>query len=1001
MRAVVPILAIAAAPAATVGLASCAQPIVPLETMSVRAVAPGRSVRGASLFGTDVVGLPMGTLLTPDAAPGARLLSLMPQIPSAPGIVAGGAVATALSPDGSTLLLLTSGFNRTFTPGGAFVPEGSNEYVFVYDVSQGDPRQTQVLTLPNSFVGLGFDPHGDRFFASGGPDDVVHEFVHSGPWLEVLPAIPLGHLKSGGLGGLGIEESPFAAGLATTASGSLLVVANHENDSVTLIDTRARAAIAEIPLWPGGGVAGGEFPLGVVVVGEARAFVACQRDRQVVEVDLVTRKVARRIGVGGQPTKLIANRAGTRLFVANANTDSVSVIDVASGAVLSQISTAPPIVASPAQELRGSNPNALALSPDEQTLYVTNGGNNAVAVLALSSRDAGGAGPPTRRPGDPGDRSLLLGLIPTGFYPHAVTTARDGASLYVAYGKSPTGPNPGGPWSDRAGARRSPYLPGVANQFTLQLTGGGLLALPTPSPANLAKLTSQVLLNNRMDAAAGTPPVFQALRGVVKHVIYVVGENRTYDQILGDLEDADGDRHLTHWGEAITPNHHALARGFVTLDRFFDAGGVSGDGWQWTMSGRTTDVAEKAIPVEYGGRGIHSYDWEGGNRNINVGLATVAERIAANPNTPPSPDLLPGNADVGAVDGPAEGGRGFLWDGAITAGLEVRNYGAFLDDSRYALSPGDAAYLAPLRKPAETHLRVAFPTRASLQQATDPYYRGFDMTIADYWREQEWAREFDGYVARGSLPALELVRLPHDHLGNFGRALDGVDTPDSQIADQDYALGLIVERLSQSPFWRDTVVIALEDDAQNGSDHVDSHRSFALFAGGHVRRGAVVSSVYSTPSVLRTIELLLGLPPLAQQDAFAPPMADVLSAELDARPFTAIVPAVLRGTSLPIPQQDGQEGAPPAPRGSRESWSQATAGFDFSHADALPVARFNHELYCALVADAPCATEAPLLACEPVDDDDAPPAPGELMSRRTDDTSVPTRPVRPADDDDD
>jgi hypothetical protein len=210
-----------------------------------------------------------------------------------------------------------------------------------------------------------------------------------------------------------------------------------------------------------------------------------------------------------------------------------------------------------------------------------------------------------------------------------------------------------------------------------------------------------------------------------------------------------------------------------------------------------------------------------------------------------------------------------------------------------------------------------------------------------------------------------------------------------------------VERLSQSPFWRDTVVIALEDDAQNGSDHVDSHRSFALFAGGHVRRGAVVSSVYSTPSVLRTIELLLGLPPLAQQDAFAPPMADVLSAELDARPFTAIVPAVLRGTSLPIPQQDGQEGAPPAPRGSRESWSQATAGFDFSHADALPVARFNHELYCALVADAPCATEAPLLACEPVDDDDAPTAPGELMSRRTDDTSVPTRPVRPADDDDD
>jgi hypothetical protein len=256
-------------------------------------------------------------------------------------------------------------------------------------------------------------------------------------------------------------------------------------------------------------------------------------------------------------------------------------------------------------------------------------------------------------------------------------------------------------------------------------------------------------------------------------------------------------------------------------------------------------------------------------------------------------------------------------------------------------------------------MQVAIATRPSLMAVTDPYYRGFDMRLADLWREKEWERELDGFLARKDFPSLELVRLPHDHLGSFKTALDGVNTPDTQMADHDYALGLMVERLSHTRLWEDTVVVAIEDDAQNGSDHVDAHRSLVLFAGGHVRRGgAVVSTVYATPSVLRTIELLLGLPPLGQTDAFAPPMTDVFQAAADLTPYTALVPDVLRSTELPLPSAPGSKVA--FPRGDAASWALATAGYDFDHADAVPSAEFNRLLYCRLVPGAACEAEREL-----------------------------------------
>jgi len=930
-------------------------PIEPAGAPSPGSLAPGARQAKASLFATDVIGLPTGTAMTPDAAPGSVLFELDPHVAAVPELRAGNAVSTALSPDGHTLVVLTAGYNRSADPTGKRIESGSSQWLFLYDVSAGTPCEVQVIAVPNTFGGLAWSPQGGRFFVSGGPDDLIREYATdaAGRYIEQGPPIQLEHVTKTGAGGLAPDQGPFAAGLAMTPSGRRLVVANNENDSVTVVDLVARRAVGDISLRPGGGVAGGEFPYGIVAIDEHLVFATSQRDHEIVEVDIDAARVVRRIRVGSSPTTLTCNRRGDRLYVSNANSDTVSVVDVPRGTVIETVTTSAVDGSIASAKLLGASPNWVALSPDEETLYVSDGGSNAVAVVRLSAQGRGGdvAGS--------NEASHVVGLVPTGFYPHAVTPAADGRFLYVAFGKSPTGPNPLGPWSDVKRSVSEPYTSGKGNQFTLQLAHGGLLALPTPTPAVLGKLTAQVRINNRLVEPPREPAIFQALRGSVKHVIYVIGENRTYDQILGDLLGADGDPALVHWGAAITPNQHALATTFVTLDRFFDSGGVSGDGWLWSTAGRSTDVAEKVLPLEYADRGSHSYDWDGTNRGINLAPPDLDARIAANPETPRSPDLVPGPADVGGVDEPFEGGTGRLWDAVLTAGKTVRNYGMFIDGSRYGAKRTDPWYLPPIPYPFAEHLQVAYATRPSLVPVTDPYYRSFDQRFADYWRELEWEREFDQFVARGDLPTLELVWLPHDHLGSFRSALDGVNTPDTQVADHDYALGLMVEKLSRSPFWKDTVLVALEDDAQNGSDHVDAHRSFALFAGGHVRRGgAVVSTVYATPSVLRTIELLLGLAPLGQTDAFAPPMADVLQRSVDLTPFSAIVPSVLRSTELPLPKGSGA--IVTSPRGDASSWARATQGYDFEHADAVPTVAFNRLLYCRLVPGARCPTETTL-----------------------------------------
>jgi DNA-binding beta-propeller fold protein YncE len=455
--------------------------------------------------------------------------------------------------------------------------------------------------------------------------------------------------------------------------------------------------------------------------------------------------------------------------------------------------------------------------------------------------------------------------------------------------------------------------------------------------------------------------ITQFLRGKIHHVIYIIKENRSYDQVLGDLDRGNGDPALASLPQPISPNHHELARRFVTLDNFYASGEVSGDGWNWSTAARATDSVEKTLPVNYAGHGI-DYTYEGGGRNINTGIAAPADRRKANPVTPPDDDLLPGTASVSAPDAPDDdensAGAGYLWYAALRAKLSVRNYGFFIDLVRYRLPESIPGYLGPVRDPRAQATEVALATNADLAPFTDVYYRGFDQRLPDYWRFKEWEHEFDEYVRGSNLPALELLRLPGDHFGDFATAIDRVNTVETQMADNDYALGRVIEKIARSPYKNDTLVFVVEDDAQDGPDHVDAHRSLAFVAGPYVRQRALVSDRYTTVHVLRTIEDILGIEPLGLNDSSVEAMTAVFDRTLQSWDYQAIVPTVLRTTQLPLPSATAaastpaESGADAQPRHDAAYWAARTEGMDFSAEDRLDTPRFNRILWAGLMGDA-------------------------------------------------
>jgi hypothetical protein len=558
--------------------------------------------------------------------------------------------------------------------------------------------------------------------------------------------------------------------------------------------------------------------------------------------------------------------------------------------------------------------------------------------------------------------------------------------LYVINAKSTAGPNPS-------------KVVKSANQYILKLTKAGLLTLPVPGGKALEGLTEIVARNNgfglslghrenprkhdegathashgwarqghpgstvsgRMPAQEETAhdiAIMRFLRQHIQHVIYIVKENRTYDQILGDLPVGNGDPALAMYGAGVTPNFHALSQQFVDLDNFYCSGEVSMDGWQWSTAGRGLDLNEKVVTVHYG-KGGGSYDSEGDSRGINVALPTGAQRAAANPvyaqAAADDPDLLPGTANAVAADGPSgEEGAGYIWNAVLRAGRSLRNYGFFEDLGRYDASP-QIGSIAPLRDPAGSNTQVAFPADPALLRLTDLFFRGFDNRLPDYYRYKEWAREFDEQVKTDSFPAFEMVRLMHDHTGNFGTAIDGVNTPELQQADNDYAVGLLIERIARSPYSANTLIFVLEDDAQDGPDHIDAHRSTAYVAGPYVKHGKVISTRYATTNMLRTMEDVLGLEHLSLEDAGVGPMTDVFS--ISQGPdwsFRASPSPLLLATQLPIePHANRDSKLVPRPLHDFAWWSEKTQGFTFAKEDLNDPSAYNHILWEGTMGDRP------------------------------------------------
>jgi DNA-binding beta-propeller fold protein YncE len=906
---------------------------------------------------------PTGQALTPTAAPGAIFQPLNPGLPGDPAYTAGQAAALALSPNGKTLLILTSGFNRVFGPDGRFIPERSNEYVFVWDVSGAAPVQRQVIPIANTFQGLAWAPAGDRFFVSGGVDDKVYEFVAGPVAFAAGRTFALGHKA-----GLGLAVRPEVAAVAVSPDGRRLLATNIQNDSVSLIDL-VSGTVSDQDLRPGvidptrTGQVGGAYPRAVAWVSNSRAYVASQRDREIIALDVGASgiRVGARLKTEGQPVALLKG-VGARLFAALDNTDGVVLVDTRLNRIVETITTAGP-PAWPHKGLGGAGSNALALAPDGRTLLVANGGENALAVVRLDNAAVGGkSAQPARKDGDgDGDAdsaaSAVVGLIPTGWYPTAVAVRPDGGQIYVVNGKSNTGPVPLGCRINLATTPASQNACQGANQYVWQKEKAGFLTFGPPTPRALVTLTAQVAANNHVFAApsAADTEKMAFLRAHIHHVIYIVKENRTYDQILGDLEVGNGDPRLAVFGRAMTPNLHALARQFVDLDAFFDSGESSNTGWNWTVAGRTNDWTEREAPVNYAGRGL-GYDQEGDNRNVNVGFASMAERVAANPLSPKDPNVLAGARDVAAPDGPyGVEGKGYLWDQVLAAGLSVRNWGFYGDLSLYFPQAGAAR--TPLeREPWKTSLRVFTPSKASLMGITDPYFRGFDQSFPDYWRFKEWEREFDAFAAKGSAPNLMMLRLAHDHTGDFGKGIDGVNTVETELADNDYAVGMVIEKVAKSPFAKDTLIFVVEDDAQDGPDHVDAHRSIALIAGPYVKHGSVVSRRYATVNLIHTIETVLGASPMGLNDALAEPMAEIFDTSTADWTFVARVPAVLRTTALPLPPVISAQAGCQVKTRSAGYWAAAMAGQNFAGEDRLDTAAFNLALWRGLKGETPYPT---------------------------------------------
>src|SRR6266852_4515107 len=768
----------------------------------------------------------------------------------------------------------------------------------------------------------------------------------------------------------------YPTGLAVTPDGNTLATANNLGDSMTIVrGLRGARRMERVDLHHPGKPAENIYPYSVIVLGSgknARAYVSCWNDSSMAVISLNGRSAVRKyIGVDRHPTAMMLNSGGTRLFVANSDADSVSVIDTTADQEIERVD-----VRLAEDALPGASPEAVALSEDEKTLYVANAHSNAVAVVALSENARCGN---TTEKMSGAAKSKILGFIPTGQYPSAVAVA-DG-KLFVGNGKG-TGFEPSSMRVNNSG--RTPNPPNAAfppnkdknrqgGQYSGSIVSGNISAVPLPDGPALAHYTQQTMQNDGlMDFA---PPNLFAGNSPIKHVIYIIKENRTYDQVFGDVKTsgdghpADGEPNFAIFGsgataqrpdgtrQAVTPNHHALAQRFGLFDRFFVNSEASPDGHNWATAAFSTDYVDKGFRWQYSERG-RTYDWEGYNRlpdyeppgDLQLGKFKGDVLTALTDLLKTHLPYYQGFTDLG------EPKTLYLWDAAARAGLTYRNYGEFV--TVISAKDVEAAGQKKHKSYADVSNAVrAIPNKESLKNHHSLSFRSFDVTAPDSMtvdcykaalnpsassdpavkrdnsnancrgnsRFGEWLAEFQGFVKEREaghadpMPVLTVMRFPNDHTTGMK---DKFPTPQFMVADNDYAVGRLVETVSSSAYWKDTAIFIVEDDAQSGPDHVDSHRSVGLAISAYNKPGALIHKFHSTVSMISTIAMLLGIAPMNQLDASAVPM-DIFQETPDLTPYKAVLATIAADNLLTLKPKDK----------ATAEWMKKSNRQNFAHAD--------------------------------------------------------------------
>jgi YVTN family beta-propeller protein len=703
------------------------------------------------------------------------------------------------------------------------------------------------IVIGKSWLGLTFSENGKYLYASGGNDNIIIRYTINNNKLAIFDSIRIG------------KPWPVKisiAGLAVYDKKNRLYAVTKENNSLYVIDTQSEKVVSQHPL-------GGEGYTCLLSPDKKLLFISCWAGSKIVLFDTDLEKITGSVPVGSHPNDMCITKKGKYLFVANADDNTVSVIDTKQMKVIETLNTAlyP-------DALSGSTTNSVALSKDEKSLYIANADNNCLSVFDISIPGA----------------SKSKGFIPTGWYPTCVRIVKN--KILVSNGKGITSKaNPYGPNPTRKGEEVVYQAAGkelkIKQQYIGGLFRGTLQILNIPDVKQMALYSKAVYDNTPYikekemisEGSAGNPvPQKVGDPSPIKYIFYIIKENRTYDQVLGDIKEGNGDPSLVLFGENITPNQHAIAREFVLLDNFYVNGEVSADGHNWTMGAYATDFLEKTWPTSYGGRG-GTYPGEG------------KRQIANNKN-------------------------GFLWDACKRVGVTYRSYGEFIENNKASV---------PVLK---DHFCKPFPE--------------WGMGVRDTVRFSRWKHDFDSLLAINALPQLNTIRMGNNHTEGLNL---GKPTPFAHVADNDLAVGLFLDYLSHSPVWKESLVLIVEDDAQNGPDHVDAHRSPAFLAGGYVKKGFVDHTAYSTTSFLRTIELILGVPPMSQYDASAVPVWRSLNNTPDHGPFT-VRPSNI---DLNLKNQVVSE------------WQRKSEKFDFTKEDNVNDADFNEVIWRAVKGlDSPC-----------------------------------------------